>query len=275
MAYTYDPTTGNLASLTAPGGIGLSFTYDGSLPTGFSWSGPIQGSVSRGYDNQFRRSSLAVNGTSPIVFQYDRDNLLVQAGPLALSRDPQNVLLTGTTLGSLTDTWTYNAFGEPTGYSAVYGGTPVYAVGYSRDALGRILTRTETIGGVTQSYRYEYDPAGRLASVQWNGATIAAYTYDLNGNRLSDTGAGGQITGIYDNQDRLLQSGGTAYTYTANGELQSKTTGGQTTAYQYDELGSLLAVTLPGGKQIAYLVDGQNRRIGKRVNGNLVQGFLS
>jgi RHS repeat-associated protein len=33
-------------------------------------------------------------------------------------------------------------------------------------------------------------------------------------------------------------------------------------------------VTLPGGIQIDYLIDGQNRRIGKEVNGTLVQVFL-
>jgi hypothetical protein len=32
--------------------------------------------------------------------------------------------------------------------------------------------------------------------------------------------------------------------------------------------------TLPDGKQIAYLIDGQNRRIGKKINGALRQGFL-
>jgi RHS repeat-associated protein len=33
-------------------------------------------------------------------------------------------------------------------------------------------------------------------------------------------------------------------------------------------------VALPSGAQIEYIIDGQNRRIGKRVNGTLVQGFL-
>ena len=35
-----------------------------------------------------------------------------------------------------------------------------------------------------------------------------------------------------------------------------------------------MAATLPDGKQISYVVDGLSRRIGKRVNGTLVQGFL-
>lgn len=58
--------------------------------------------------------------------------------------------------------------------------------------------------------------------------------------------------------------------FTANGELLTKTDGSQTTSYQYDVLDNLMTVTLPDGTQIGYLADGQNRRIGKEVNGVLV-----
>lgn len=56
--------------------------------------------------------------------------------------------------------------------------------------------------------------------------------------------------------------------------MLSKIAGGQTTTYQYDTLGNLTKITLLSGTQITYLVDGQNRRIGKQVNGTLIQGFL-
>ena len=46
------------------------------------------------------------------------------------------------------------------------------------------------------------------------------------------------------------------YAYTANGELLTKTIGGQMASYDYDELGNLLQVVLPNGAQIDYLVDG-------------------
>jgi RHS repeat-associated protein len=39
-------------------------------------------------------------------------------------------------------------------------------------------------------------------------------------------------------------------------------------------LGNLKKVTLPDGKTLDYLIDGQNRRIGKKINGVLTQGFL-
>src|SRR5262249_52897136 len=68
--------------------------------------------------------------------------------------------------------------------------------------------------------------------------------------------------------------GGVTYTYGPTGELLLKTDGGRTTTYRYDALGHLVRVDLPDGTQIDYLVDGEGRRIGKKVGGVLVQGFL-
>lgn len=273
-SYSYDPTTGNPATISAPGGIDLAYNYDGALLTGETWSGPVIGSVNRAYDNNFRVISTSVNSGQVVTFQYDQDNLLTQAGVLTLTYHAQNGLLTGSVLGSVTDTIGYNGFAESLTYNTAYNGTSLYTVQRARDQLGRIMVITETIGGVTDAYGYSYDLAGRLTQVNQNGATIASYTYDGNDNRLSFTGPGGTIAGTYDNQDRLTQYGSATYGYTANGELQSKTVSGQTTTYQYDALGNLMQVTLPTGTQIAYLVDGHDRRIGKRVNGTLAQGFL-
>ncbi|MDZ4378768.1 MAG: RHS repeat-associated core domain-containing protein, partial [Xanthomonadaceae bacterium] len=52
------------------------------------------------------------------------------------------------------------------------------------------------------------------------------------------------------------------------------TTAAGATAYHYDAVGNLRAVVLPNNKTIAYLIDGQDRRIGKQVDGVLVQGLL-
>ena len=57
--------------------------------------------------------------------QYDADGLLTGAGDLALSHDPGSGLLSGTTLGSTTDTYSYNDFGEVQSYSASFGVTPL------------------------------------------------------------------------------------------------------------------------------------------------------
>lgn len=78
----------------------------------------------------------------------------------------------------------------------------------------------------------------------------------------------------YDRQDRLTRYGATTYSYSASGDLESKTEETDTTSYSYDEFGNLLAVVLPNGNCVEYLIDGRNRRIGKKVNGVLTQGFL-
>jgi RHS repeat-associated protein len=272
--YAYHATTGNLSSINAPGGSTLAYSYDGSLATGTTWSGMVSGSVSRTYDNSFRIASQSVNGANTINFAYDNDDLLTAAGSLTLTRNAQNGLITGTTLSNVTDSRSYNGFAELSSYSAAHSGTGIYSASFTRDKLGRITQKVETIGGATDTYDYSYDLTGRLTQVKKNSATVAAYTYDSNSNRLSFTGSGGTINGTYDNQDRLTSYGSATFAYTANGELLSKTAGGQTTSYSYDVLGNLRSVTLPGGTQIEYIIDGQDRRIGKKINGSQVQGFL-
>jgi RHS repeat-associated protein len=279
VSYVYaspnDPAAGQLTQVNTSDGVDLTYAYDGNLLTDTTWAGPVAGTVHRGYDDNFRVVSESVDNGPAVNFAFDDDGLLTQAGALSLSHDAQNGLLTGTSLGSLTDAFTYNSFAEETSYAATYAGSAKLTVQLTRDALGRVVQRTESVdGGTSHTYTYQYDLTGDLTDVSEDGSSIAHYVYDANGNRLSYTGPGGTLTGTYDNQDRLVSYGGATYTYTANGELQSKTLGGQTTSYQYDVLGNLTKVVLPDGTQIEYAIDGQGRRVGKMVNGSLIQGFL-
>jgi RHS repeat-associated protein len=273
ISMSYDATTGNLKNIIAPDGGKIMYAYDGSLLTDTNWSGIISGKIHRTYDNNFSVISESINGIT-VNFKYDLDGLLTQAGSLSLSRNSQNGMLIGSALGNTTDTIGYNSFGAPALYQAAYNGSGIFSVNYTRDVLGRIVQKNETTDDATHTYAYTYDQAGRLTNASRDGVMFSQYAYDANGNRLSYTGSSGTISGTYDNQDRLMQYGTTLYTYTAQGELLSKTTGAQITIYQYDVLGNLLKATLPDGTKIEYIVDGQNRRIGKKVNGVLVQGFL-
>jgi RHS repeat-associated protein len=177
------------------------------------------------------------------------------------------------------DALTYNSSGELASYTAQYAGAPIYAEtvdapGATRDALGRITTKTETIGGTTKATQYGYDALGRLHTVTEDGTLVRQYDYDQNGNRTAVTSGGVPTTATYDAQDRLLSYGTATYAYGASGDLQSKTDPGGTTTYQYDALGNLLHVGLPGGKSIDYIVDGLGRRVGKKVNGVLVAQWV-
>jgi YD repeat-containing protein len=266
---------GRVQSRTTPDGIALSFAYDGSLLTQSTWAGSVAGSVGYGYDTDFRIKSVTVNGINAISYGYDADSLLTSAGTMTLTRNPQNGLLTGTRLASganaVTVTPSYNGFGEVTGSVGKFNATELFNLQLGYDLGGRINHKSETIGGLTTTFDYGYDTAGRLEEVKQNGVVVATYGYDPNGSR---TTMNGQTVATYDVQDRLTTYLGAAYSYTADGELLSKAQASQSTTYSYDVFGNLRHVDLPGGSTIDYLVDARNRRIGKKVNGILLQSLL-
>jgi RHS repeat-associated protein len=267
--YSYQPASGQLNTLSAPGGLSLSYAYDGFLLTSEALSGQVAGTVTWTYDNNFWTTGLSVNGDS-VNFSYDDDGLLTGAGSMTLTPDVQHGLLRSTSLANVTTSQDYNAFGEVERILARYETDDLYGAQYQRDKLGRITQKAETVQGQTQLHGYSYDSAGRLQAVTLNGTTISTYVYDANGNRTFLNATEGQ----YDEQDRLLSYGNASYSYTKNGERKTRTQSGATTTYDYDVLGNLRTVSLPGDIEIEYLIDGRNRRVGKKVNGMLTQGFL-
>jgi len=267
--YTYAPSTGTLTGISAPDGVELIYTYDGSLPLTETWAGPVAGTVARSYDNDFKPKAISLNGTA-VTLGYDGDNLLTQAGDLTISRRAADGLISNTSLGMVTTSQDYNSIGELNTMNAIYGGSTLYSAVYTRDKLGRITQKLETVDGFTSNYQYTYDVAGRLIGETRDSVAIGNYAYDANGNRLQ---ANGKLA-TYDDQDRLITFDGATFSYTANGELKSMAEGAFTTLYDYDVIGNLRGVKLPSGTAITYVIDGRNRRIGKRVGGTLVQGFL-
>jgi RHS repeat-associated protein len=273
---TYNTTTGKLASVSTSDGQSLSYGYDGKLLLSTTWSGTVSGSVSRTFNNDFRMASQSVNGVNSVAFGYDNDGLLTSVDGIAITRDSASGLITDTTLGQVTDHRTYDTDGLLATYEAKFAGASLYSTAYVRDSLGRIEQKTETIQGTTVVWNYSYDSAGRLWQVMQNGVLTATYLYDANGNRTSVITAGGTQTATYDAQDRLLTYGDWSYTYTANGDLQSKTdtSNGQVTNYAYDAQGNLRHVGLPDGRSIDYVIDGENRRVAKKINGVLVRMWI-
>jgi RHS repeat-associated protein len=215
-----------------------------------------------------------VNGGDSVAFQYDKDGLLKTAGGLSITRDPQNGRIAGTTLGGVTTGQAYNNFGELESLYAVFATDTLFKTIYAQDSLGRIEEITETIQGQTRTFNYSYDQAGRLREVSRNDTLISVYAYDANGNRLSHITPGDTVSGSYDDQDRLLTYGTASYTYTRNGELSMKIEGTDSTQHRYDAFGNLISVRLPDSTLIEYVIDGQNRRVGKKVNGVLAKKWL-
>jgi RHS repeat-associated protein len=102
-----------------------------------------------------------------------------------------------------------------------------------------------------------------------DGGPATIYTYDANGSRA------GPGWGETDGQDRLPSSPvASAYTYTADGTLRTKTAGGQVTTYGYDLIGNLRSVQRPApAAPISYGIDGLNRRVSKSVGGVLQRAW--
>uniref|UniRef100_UPI0003B761F2 RHS repeat domain-containing protein n=1 Tax=Methylohalobius crimeensis TaxID=244365 RepID=UPI0003B761F2 len=276
-SFGYDSATGNLVTLTSEDGERLDYRYHTDLVTAEKYTGEVGGIVGFDYDTERRINQLSVNN-DPIAFVYDADGFLTQTGALNLTRDPKSGLLDATALDQVKTTLGYNPFAELATEAATAAGSTVYQTDLSRDALGRITDKTEMVQGGTHHFTYTYDPAGRLTAVHRDGVPTESYTFDANGNRSTKATPAGTTTYTVDAQDRLIEAAGpggdTTYSYTENGELKAKTGPEGTTTYAYDILGNLRGVTLTDGRAIEYLIDGRNRRIGKKIDGSLVQGFL-
>ena len=169
----------------------------------------LLGSVSFTYDNDFKVINTTVkdvnNKTSSIAFTYDLDNLLTKAGTMTLTRSAKTGFLTKATLGVASETYSYDiTYGELKTHTANLSGLPVFSETLTRDALGRVISKTENVRGAMTDYTYSYDSAGRLIETTRNGMTYSQYVYDGNSNRIGGTLAGAAINAQYDDQDRLI-----------------------------------------------------------------------
>jgi RHS repeat-associated protein len=86
------------------------------------------------------------------------------------------------------------------------------------DVLGNLTNASSTVGANPPTQQYQYDPLYRLTNVQnGSGTSLASFTYDLTGDRLSKT----------------LSGTNSAYTYTS-GTHHLASVAGQTRSYDAD-----------------------------------------
>ncbi|MCA1809245.1 MAG: hypothetical protein LC725_07350 [Lentisphaerae bacterium] len=111
------------------------------------------------------------------------------------------------------------------------------------------------------------------------GSYTNIYEYDPNGNRLSFSSTKNQEPGttniaVYDPRGRLLRYGDMTFGFSVNGEQLTRTSAGQTMAYEWDLFGQLDSVAHPGGAIIGYEQDALGRIVKKTVDGVAVQGWI-
>lgn len=309
VSNTYDrangqTSLGHLMTVSATNGpyatTLVTNAYDGALKTSEkssgAWPNATTHSVDYTYDSRMRVSTRSVDSGLSITYGYDADDLVssvaLPSDVYAICRGTQsgscntvgsNGLVGGSSFGNVYDHYTYNSYGEVTAYMVTIGptagGTVLYSADYgTRDALGRITQRNETVNGLGCNWSYQFDPGPNstntnsfvtsATSTGSCGFGSGSWNYDANGNLYPQWWS-------YDAQDRLTYSGWT-YTLDAWGNHINQTNGTTNINFQYDALGNMRRYSDGGATNIRYLVDGLNRRIAKvnDTSGALIQGYL-
>jgi RHS repeat-associated protein len=254
----------------------ITYGYDGKLVTSETLIGTLNESLGYTYNNDFNLSGFTYSVKSH-MYLYDDDGLLTGVGGFTILRNAGNGRPEAVTGAALNLSRTFNGYGEVGAQDFTIAGSSLTSWSLNRDENGKIVSKTETIDGVTSDYVYTYDAMGRLLTVTKDGTLVEEYGYDVVGTRHYENNVLRGITRTdfdYSVEDCLLSVDGTTYEYNADGFLTTKTVGSEVTYYDYSSRGELLGVTLPDSTRIDYVHDPLARRIAKKVNGVITEKYL-
>jgi YD repeat-containing protein len=183
-----------------------------------------------------------------------------------------------------------DAAGNPTAIVGPFAQQTALAVGPDgllsniQDAVGDTFSYVYDTGGLLEAtttprgglYTYSYDSFGRLlqdVDPAGGGATLSLGSTTA-GNVVTRTTAMGvassyQIDNLPSTDIQQIVTGPDGLKDTV---LRGHT--GTNTQTSPDGTGNLLRVALPTGTNVDYVVDGENHRVGKKINGVLTEGFL-
>lgn len=230
---------------------------------------------SYGYDNAGRTVSRTTPGSAAQVLGYDPDGRLtgVTAGSTSLVSYAYNDT-TGATVatlpGGVTQTTLIDAAGRPTKVTGAKGSTILTQSTYVLDPNGDPTSITDASGATDT---YTYDTSSRLSQVCYSTTTCTgstnyiSWTYNGDGNRLTETRPAGATNYTYNTTGRLASksgaSGAATYTYDADGNM----IGDGTNTYAWDPAGNLTSAG--ASKKTTYTYDGDSRRL-SITNGSTV-----
>lgn len=256
VARVYD-SNGRLARVDdSPGGV-FTFSYDltGRL---LSNSGST-GTVRYTRDGLGRVVQRQVVGQSAVAYSYDPvGNLLSSAMPQAsvsTTYDARNEPTLMTRSNGVNSAYGYDAVGRVLSIVHSKGSTALNSQSYGYDAAGNRNRQSTDIAQplITQAAVSQVDVENHLLQ---RGSTT--YTYDANGNRLTETGPSGITSYSWDSRNRLAsltEPGGklTTFQYDSGLNLMSRTTNGLMTAYVLDDLTNVALQSDTSGLQFSIL----------------------
>ena len=271
--YAYD-AQGNLISATTQSGATTSYTYNAAdqLTSVTDPTGKVE---SYTYNANGQLATRAEPGGSVVQYSY------TPAGQLSELQDGSGHLLDQyvyNTAGQLTETLTgngastqyqYDADGRTTQILNLNAdGTTASYYDYSYNANSQVVADNTSDGNWT----YSYDAAGELTHAVFQSTNTAiqnqdiSYVYDAAGNRVSQT-VNGVVTDYTTNAlNQYTAAGGTTYTYDANGNMTSETSGSGTTTFAYNENNQLISENGPSGS-FQYAYDALGNLVSETQNG--------
>ena len=272
--FSYDALdrTTSIDNTGTPGVPAVAFTYaydavGNLISVADRINGTTAGRTNYVYDGLDRTTSITQSGTGVqskrVDMTYNQVDLLT-----GLTRFSD---LAGTNLVATT-TYTYDPNKKLVQLAHTNGATNLDSFNYTYDSAYRLTKIASTFDG---SVDYTYDATNQLTGANYNTAqTDEAYTYDANGNRTN----GGYQTGA---DNRLLTDGLFNYQYDQEGNRTKRTeiATGKVTEYVWDDRERLTSVVFKDGsgnvtKTIEYTYDGNNQRIGKKIDGVVTERYV-
>jgi RHS repeat-associated protein len=271
ISYSYDTGTNQLGLLTGASDANhsLAWNYDtkGRITGKGQTVGGVTLSMGYGYNTSGQLSSTVLPSGSTLTFGYNANGQVTSLSLngsttilSAIAYDPFGPI-TGWTWGNATTA--SRAFDSDGKIFQVDNAAGVSLKNYAYDDAFRI-TGISDVADSTLSWIYGYDNLDRLNSATKTGTT-QGWTYDANGNRLTQTGTTpstytnsgssnrvSSITGslprtyAYDTAGNTLSNAGATFTYNNRGRMATATNGGITATYTYDALGQRIKRTASG-----------------------------
>jgi RHS repeat-associated protein len=273
ITYTYDAGTNGKGRLTSAtdANQSLSWTYDAQgrvVGKGQSLPGvtpALSLSVGYGYNAQGQLFHVVLPSGKAITYGYNSNG---QVSSVTLDGSPSTTILNNITydpFGPITGwTWgngtasTSRTFDTDGKLTAISSTTPVGNVALGYDYAFRITSTTDSGGS---AWTLGYDLLDRLNSATKTGTTIG-YTYDANGNRLSQTGTTASTYTVSGTSNRLTSTtGGLVRTYTYNNSGSALTSGVAT--YTYYNSGRMKTGKLGSAGATTYIFNALGQRVKK------------
>lgn len=231
ISYTYDPI-GHITDKTDSAGGAIHWTYDdaGRLISEVT----DKATVSYSYNAAGQVISAGIQGRQPAQYQYDDFGRLN-----SISFGGRNFL------------FQYDAASRRSAVIRPNGITSSY--GYDDGNRLVHISHANSAGAPIEDLAYNLDADGRIVSIQ-----------SANNHVLLP---GSTNVSTADANNRISQFGTSALSYDSQGQLIGKTASNNTTTYDWDSRGRIVATHLRGGSTLHYSYDALGRLASRDLNG--------